>query len=391
MKRFSAQYIITNTGPLLKRAIVNAEDDGTIISIEETKGDLAEKQNVEFYNGIIVPGFVNCHCHLELSHMKGAIAEGGGLGFFIEQVRGTREDSKENISTSLYRADNEMYRAGIVLCADICNTSDTFNLKKESRIKYLNLLEVFGIDPDKARRRIDEISDVAKTAEKMKMSYSFVPHSTYSMSLSLLRLLKEITKNNKVTSIHFLETPAEKSFLADHSGALILSYIRSGLLPARLDTVKSHADAVLNEITQSGNLILVHNTFADRETISLVKKRGNIYWCLCPNSNYYIEKELAPVNLLLEEGCEIVIGTDSLASNTKLDVLSELITLQAHFPSLALEDLVAWGTINGARALGADNDFGKIEPGKRPGLLVLQNVDLVNMKLLPDSYVTRLF
>jgi cytosine/adenosine deaminase-related metal-dependent hydrolase len=390
MKRLSAQYIITNTGPVLKRAIVNTEDDGTIISIEETKGELTEKHTVEFYNGIIIPGFVNCHCHLELSHLKGAIAESGGLGFFIEQVRGTRENSKENIIKSVYLADNDMYQAGIVLCADVCNTTDTFNLKKESRIRYLNLLEVFGIDPDKARRRIDEITDVAKTAGKMNLLYSFVPHSTYSMSLSLLRLLKEITNNNKVTSIHFLETPAEKSFLADHSGTLMLSYIRSGLLPARLETVKSHADAVLNEITPSGNLILVHNTFADRETISLVKRRENTYWCLCPNSNYYIEKEVPPVTLLLEEGCEIVIGTDSLASNTKLDILTELITLQMHYPSLAIEDLVAWGTINGARALGVDKEFGKIEAGKKPGLLVLQNVDLINMKLLPESYVTRL-
>lgn len=390
MKRFSAQYIITNTGPALKRAIVSAEDDGTIIRIEETEGKLTEKHNVEFYNGIIIPGFVNCHCHLELSHLKGSIAENGGLGFFIEQVRGTRENNKEKITESAYRADNDMFKAGIELCADICNTSGTFNLKKESRIKYLNLLEVFGIDPDKASRRIDEITELAKTAGKMELPYYFVPHSAYSMSLSLLRLLKEMTTNNKVTSIHFLETPAEKSFLADHSGTLMLSYKRSGLLPARLETVKSHADAVLNEITPSGNLLLVHNTFADRETISAVKRRENTYWCLCPNSNYYIEKELPPVTLLLEEGCEIVIGTDSLASNTKLDILSELITLQMHYPSLAIEDLVAWGTINGARALGADEEFGRIEPGKKPGLLLLQNVDLVNMKLLTESYVTRL-
>ena len=70
MKRFSAQYIITNSGPPLKRAIITTEDDGTVINIEDTHGELQEKHSVEFYNGIIIPGFVNCHCHLELSHMK---------------------------------------------------------------------------------------------------------------------------------------------------------------------------------------------------------------------------------------------------------------------------------------------------------------------------------
>ncbi len=390
MKRLSSQYVITNAGPSLKRAIINTEDDGTIISIEKTEGDLTEKHTVEFYNGIIIPGFVNCHCHLELSHLKGTIAEGGGLGPFIEQVRNIRKESAESIIKSASQADNGMFRAGIVLCADVCNTSDTFKLKKESSIMYINMLEVFGINPDRAHRSIDEISAVAKIASDMKLRFYIIPHSSYSMSLSLLRLLKEITSRNKVTSIHFMETPAEKSFLEDHSGMLMSSYKSSGLLPSKLETVNSHSDAILNELTLSGNLILVHNTFADRETVRTVKRRENIFWCLCPNSNYYIEKAIPPVTMLLEEDCELVIGTDSLASNTRLDILSELITLQLNYPSLGIEDLVAWATINGARALGEEKYFGTIEPGKKPGLLLLQNVDLINMKLLPGSYVTRL-
>ena len=83
-----------------------------------------------------------------------------------------------------------MYREGIVLCADICNTVLPFNIKKESRIRYLNLLEVFGIDPEKADLRMNEIIKIAEIAEKMNLPYSLVPHSAYSMSLTLLRLLR---------------------------------------------------------------------------------------------------------------------------------------------------------------------------------------------------------
>ena len=168
------------------------------------------------------------------------------------------------------------------------------------------------------------------------------------------------------------------------------SYSQSGLIPFRLETVKSHADAVLNEITRSGNLILVHNTFIDRETIQRVKERDNLYWCLCPNSNYYIENKIPPVKLLIEENCEIVIGTDSLASNKKLSIFDEIKTLQLNFPSLSIEELVRWSTINGSKALGMDDNFGKIEAGRKPGLLLLRNVDLINMKLLSESFVTRL-
>jgi aminodeoxyfutalosine deaminase len=389
MKRFSAQYIFTNSGPPLKRAIITTADDGTIIRIADTEGNLKEKQLLEFHNGIIIPGFVNCHCHLELSHLKGIIAQGCGLGGFIEIVRKTR-DNNSNFINSVYSADSEMYREGIVLCADICNSSLSFNIKKESRIRYINLLEVFGIDPEKANRRLDEIVKIAEIAADMNLPFSIVPHSAYSTSLTLLRLIRKKSENNTVTSIHFMETPGEKIFLENHFGPIMTSYEHSGLVPLRLETVKNHVDIVLNEITQNGNLILVHNTFADKDSLKLIMKRKNLYWCLCPNSNIYIENEIPQLNLLMQKGCEIVIGTDSLASNSKLSILEELKTLQLNFPHISMEDLICWATLNGAKALGMESEFGTIEEGKRPGLLLLQNVDLINMKLLPDSFITRL-
>jgi cytosine/adenosine deaminase-related metal-dependent hydrolase len=390
MKRLSAQYIITNSGPLLKRALITVEDDGTIINVEETKGDLKERHSTEFYNGIIIPGFVNCHCHLELSHMKGKILKGSGLGSFIEQIRSTRDNNKENIFSSAFSADDYMFQEGIVLCADVCNTSDTFKIKQDSRISYFNLLEVFGLDPDKAGKRINEIKKVAETSRDMNLPFSLVPHSAYSMSLTLFRLLSNESLNNRITSIHFMETDGEETFLKNQAGPLMSSYKRSGLIPSLLETAKSHADVVLNEVTKSGNLILVHGTFADRTTVRQIKERRNLFWCLCPNSNIYIENKTPPLNLLIEEGCEIVIGTDSLASNSNLSILEELKTLQFSFPEIDIEDLVEWGTINGAKALGEEERFGRIESGKKPGLLLLDNVDLQNMKLLPESFVTRL-
>jgi cytosine/adenosine deaminase-related metal-dependent hydrolase len=168
------------------------------------------------------------------------------------------------------------------------------------------------------------------------------------------------------------------------------SYKRSGLIPPRLEAAKNHVEVVLEEITKSGNLILVHNTFVDKNTIRMIKERENIFWCLCPNSNIHIENKIPPLNLLIKEGCEIVIGTDSLASNVNLSILEELKTLQFNFPEIPIEDLVSWATMNGAKALGEEEQFGKIEAGKKPGILLLQNVDLQNMKLLPDSFVRRL-
>ena len=390
MKSLTAHYVITNTGRPLKRAVITTADDGTIISIENTTGALREKHSTEFYNGIIVPGFVNSHCHLELSHLKGHTSKREGLGGFIEDIRNNRDSLKERIVSAASAADNDMYNEGIVLCADICNTSDSFNIKKESRISYINLLEVFGLDPEKAHRRMADILTVAEKAKQMDLRFSLVPHSAYSMSMSLYRILRNETLNNKVTSIHFMETGGEEAFLKNHTGPLMSSYKRSGLIPPKLETPDNHADVILNEITKSGNLILVHCTFADRDIIRLIKKRENLYWCLCPNSNIYIENSIPPLKLLIEEGCEIIIGTDSLASNANLSIIEELKTLQLNWPDIPIEDLVSWATINGARALGEQEQFGSIEPGKKPGLLLIENVDLQNMRLLPESFVRRL-
>ena len=390
MRRLSAQYVITNTGAPAKRAVISAEDDGTVISIDQGIESLRETQSVEFFNGIIIPGFVNCHCHLELSHMKGSVAEGTGLENFIMHVRDARNSIPVDEISAAQQADNILSDEGVVLCADVCNTSLTFNIKKKSRIQYHNFLEVFGIDPKKAVKRMDEITAVAGEADRTGLGYSISPHSAYSVSLPLFRLIKEKSKMNRVTTIHFMETSAEALFLSDHSGPLRKSYEASGLLPENILAPDEHATAILDEVTTAGNLILVHNTFADPETVNRVKKRGRTFWCLCPGSNMYIEKKMPPVEMLMSAGCDIVIGTDSLASNKNLSILAELKLIQRFFQSVPLQELIRWATSNGAEALGEGNIFGKIEPGKKPGLLLLENADLFNFKLLPETIVTRL-
>ncbi|MGB8490719.1 MAG: amidohydrolase family protein [Bacteroidales bacterium] len=390
MKSFSAQYIFTNAGPVLKRAIITASDDGTVINVEDTGGTLPERRSVEFHNGIIVPGFVNCHCHLELSCLHGSVPEGLGLPEFIRHIRSFRENSTGNIDEAIASGDEQMLSEGIVLCGDICNTSDTFKIKKSGRIRYISLIEVFGIDPEKAGLRMSQAKKVSEEADLVGIPWWFVPHSAYSLSLNLFRMLRDSSSANKVTSVHFMESPSEKEFLSTGRGSLIESYKASGLITTGLRNVKGHVSAVLEEITPSGNLILVHNTFADRDTVEVVKERGSLFWCICPRSNMYIEKKLPPVSMLKEEGCEIVIGTDSMASNHSLSILAELKLLQDSFPAIGLNELIRWASLNGSRALDEEKLFGSIEPGKKPGLLLLRDADIINMKLLPETSVTRL-
>ncbi len=390
MRFFSAQYVFTNTRPPLKRPIICTDNNGYILNIEDTGGNLPERANIEFHNGIIIPGFVNCHCHLELSYLNNEITPGEKLHGFLLEMNQKRFNLHKNERDHAYKADVLMANSGVVVCADICNSPITFDIKRKSSIHYINLIEIFGIDHRKSRQRLEESLLLASKADEESLEWYLTPHSVYSVSLPLFRLIKEHSLRNRVSSIHFLESDVEIPFIESHSGPLMDIY-RQFLSPGDEPfTVKDHITAVTDEITSSGNLILVHNTFIRKNHIESLKKRKNLFYCLCPNSNLIIEGKLPPVSLLAGEGCNIVMGTDSLSSNYELNILSEMKTLCFAFPEISLETLVKWATLNGAKALSADSFAGTIEPGKKPGLVLIKNVDLHNMQLLPESTSVRL-
>ena len=155
MRRIAAQLIMTQAGEPLRRGIVTADDDGTILSVTDTGGDLPETEATEFYNGILIPGFVNCHSHIELSHMRGAIKGGNGLASFITAVREQRAAQPGEAEKAAARADAEMRDEGIVACGDISNTDASFTVKHDSLIDYVTFIEVFCIAPPKARKRVN--------------------------------------------------------------------------------------------------------------------------------------------------------------------------------------------------------------------------------------------
>jgi cytosine/adenosine deaminase-related metal-dependent hydrolase len=390
MRYFSAQYVFTNEGPPLQRAIVCTEDDGTIVNVEDTGGKLAERHSLEFYNGIIIPGFINCHCHIEFSYLNEVQMQEKGLAGFLQGIALNRDNRDNDRAKAMSEADSQMASEGVVACADICNTPGSFELKKKSRIKYISLLEVYGFDAAKATNRIEEVLSLAQKVSSMELPFYIVPHSVYSVSNPLFRQIKDLAAKNKVSSIHFLESEDEKRFLSEHSGPLMNAYINLLAPGGIMDPPADHLSAISELVTRSGNLILVHNTAIEQFQIMELRKRENLWYCLCPNSNLYIEKRLPPVSLLSETGCEMVIGTDSLSSNSRLSMLSEMLTLQQNFPGIALENIIKWATINGAMALGEDSWAGSITPGKRPGLVLISDCNLADLKLLPSSSAARI-
>jgi len=366
VRRLSAQYIFTSAGRPLKRGIVTVAGDGTVTGVIDTGGDLTESAGTEFYNGVIIPGLINCHSHLELSHMRGIIPPGGGLNEFIASVRNRREATVDEILTEARRADREMLDGGVVACGDISNTASSAAIKRESPIRYFTFAEVFGSDPALAEIRMRGALNVVEEMKAGGLPAQVTPHSLYSVSEPLSRLIREQLNPESIISVHFLESDDERKMTQGHSeGAMELSRIAS-------------------------HVLLIHNTVITRAEAEEVASAGNTWFCLCPSSNLHISSEMPPVSMLGEVTERIVVGTDSLASTGRLSMITEMQLLQDTAPDITADQIIRWATINGARALKMDDSLGSIEPGKHPGLLLVEPFDLVNMRLLPGSRVRRL-
>jgi cytosine/adenosine deaminase-related metal-dependent hydrolase len=112
-----------------------------------------------------------------------------------------------------------------------------------------------------------------------------------------------------------------------------------------------------------------------------------VFWCLCPNANRYIENTLPNIPLLLQANCTITLGTDSLASNHQLSLISEIQTIHQAYPEIPLSEMLHWATINGAKALNRSSQLGSFEIGKKPGLVLIEN--MTNEQFLPDHPIIR--
>ena len=146
MRKLSAKKIFSGDGGVWENRVLILEDNGAIVSIDNLKDH--DQASVQFFNGVLTPGFINAHCHLELSHMKGVIPTGTGLLPFIKSVVQLRDFAQDVIDEAIQKADEEMQREGIVAVGDISNKADTAKVKANSSIWYHTFVETFDFVQD---------------------------------------------------------------------------------------------------------------------------------------------------------------------------------------------------------------------------------------------------
>lgn len=390
-RKFKADNIFTGNELLDGNSVLITDENGLIENIAEEKD---AGTNIEIFEGILSPGFINCHCHLELSHLKNVVESGTGLVDFLIKVISNRNEVKEEMQSAMQKADTEMYNAGIVAAGDICNTTDSIEVKQHSKIRYQNFVEVLGFIKD-AETRFQNYINLYKNfcdAGFTKRT-SIVPHAPYTVSDSMFNLINEFSAG-KIISIHNQETLTEDELYRTKTGAFLKLYEH---LNINIDFFqpynKSSLQSYLPLLNRAKNILLVHNTFTTQQDIDFSIEQGKktgqqISWCLCLNANLYIEKKLPPVKLFKENKLNIVLGTDSYASNYSLSILDEMKTIRKFFSSVKLKELLKWATNNGAKALNMDDKFGSFERGKKPGIINIS--DLSNGNISESATVKRI-
>jgi aminodeoxyfutalosine deaminase len=419
-RKFKADYLFLGDRMAEPDSVLITTDDGTVQSVVAGAG---AGDGVEAYSGVLSPGFVNCHCHLELSHMRGVISEGTGLVDFLSTVirrragapsrgasptGGEREgapeatgtdvgapsegrpaagtDAGSKIPEAIAAGEQEMLDNGIVAVGDICNTADTVTQKALGRLYYHNFIETMGFIEQGAAARFAHSLGVfnafAKAYQLPIESNSIVPHAPYSVSAALFKLIAGFPGNYLLT-IHNQESEAENEFQLTGKGDFLRLYETLGLDVSFFQgTGKRGPASWLPYLYKNQRVILVHNVAMGAEDLRAVGSGHgrvpggpDLYYCLCPNANLYISGKLPDVALLHREGCRIVIGTDSLASNHQLSILEELKTLQRAFPELSTSTLLRWATAAGAEALQLEEVLGTFSAGKQPGVVLIEGVE----------------
>ena len=379
MKRIAAKYLypLVSTEPV-RNGFVELEDDGTVVRTGVCADPAAEPV---FYDGAVAPGFVNAHCHVELSYLKGQFRKGTGMAGFIDQINEMRDNkSMEEKVRDLTVAMDSLWEQGVVAMADISNCADTFAVKARHPMYTRTFLEVFGTEPEDCGAVMEGVLKLKEVADGFGIDAAPTPHACYTMSPELVTAVSVEGLKSGFLSFHSEETEEEEEMLKYGSGKMWENRVKAGMsvppvtgkssLLYFIDRLLAGRPAPFDE-----HILLVHECCLDQEGIDAAKAVMNHpFVAVCPLSNLFIHNALPPIGLMRRNGLKVCVGTDSLSSNDDLNIVDELFCLQRNFPEVPLGELLTWASRNGAEFL-AKPEFGTLAPGKRPGLVFIDHLD----------------
>jgi len=325
---------------------------------------------IEHPDCVLLPGLINAHAHLELSHLRQLGQQPAPLSFpaWIEQLLEARSRAAAD-EAAILQAARQVLAAqqaeGVAAAADISNSGLTQQLAADFSGRLLVFKEYLGLRTDSAEAALLRLRDEAE-------EQACTGHALYSTHPDLLRGLKaRANRLGHVFSIHTAESAAEIELLRTGGGPFRDFLAERGLWDGTFQPLGKEGGAV-TYLRQHGLLdrktLCVHCVHLTAEEIGILAA-AEAKVCLCPGSNRCLGVGKAPVSSLLRQGILPALGTDSLASNPELSLWREMRLLAEDHPGIAPAEILRMATLGGAAALGLENRLGSLEPGKKAVIL----------------------
>ncbi len=313
---------------------------------------------------MLLPGLVNAHTHLELTHLGGPIDEPDFFDWIqrIRREKGgmTASDFRESARAGVI----DCWRNGITTVGDTGDSGVVAGVLRELGGGGVVYHEVFGPHPDQAEQAYSAlVGGIARlrTLASDRVRIGVSPHAPYSVGESLYRRVARLALDERLPmAVHIAESQSEFDLVSKGTGRFADGWANRGIPSAatyRSPVSYLHALGVLDAAPLAIHAVRVDD--ADAHTLAT-------YRCpvaLCPRSNRAHGHGDPPVRRLLRAGVRCGVGTDSVASVGSLDLLAEARAVVV-LGGLTPDDGLRLLTSDGATALGLDDQIGTLEPGK---------------------------
>jgi len=359
MELLSSKFVFDGEELLSNKAIVIHNNTVKDISSKKVLEKVYSLKVKDFGEGVLLPGFVNLHTHLELSYLKNKLPQKKGFVEWLSSImyEKTKDVDNKEIAKNIENAVETQFKSGVRIIADISNTLASCEYLKKYMPYSTIFFEQYGLNKEKACKIKKNLEEKLNNYKKMCGQLKLIPtaHSLYSTHSCLIEYLIGLSKQEPF-SIHFLESSFEKDFLISRGD--MFDFLNSlGLVEETI-----HYPDVFDYIKKLGisrrKTIFVHCTYADKNELENIKRTDSTV-CLCLRSNKYISEELPDIHSIIKSGVNIGVGTDSLASNWDLDFINELKFIYGNFSDINPNAIFKWATTNGAKALGLNLGFKK--------------------------------